>query len=121
MSDVIDRLRNDRTLRLRDRTSELLAEAPQELVDLIEARRLNWLETPILLTLALADENDWAKGEAGVNELGEVLKRRSADLEDQLVWLRKKGLVEDGQDTGDGQVWWQITDEVDQLLGPVSS
>lgn len=119
MSDLITRLRDDRSLTLKERTRALREAAPIELIELIDARRLNWREEPLLLTLALSDDDDWAKGAAGANELGEVLKQRTEDLLPQLDWLRRKGLVEDNED-GD-QIWWQPTQFVDDLLGPVTT
>jgi hypothetical protein len=116
MSDLITRLRADRSLTLRERTRAMRDEAPAELLELIDARRLNWREEPLLLALALSDDDDWEKGAPGANELGAVLKQRTDDLIPQLDWLRRKGLVEDNED-GD-QIWWQPTQFVDDLLGP---
>lgn len=115
MSELIQRLRDDRDMTLRERTKALTKAAPDALVDLIEERRLNWLETPLLLVLSLSDEDDWELGAAGVNELGKILKRRSSELEEQLEWLRRKGLVEDNEDDA-GLVSWQVSERVDQLL-----
>lgn len=119
MSTLISALRDDRGLPLRDRTRALMQAAPPELVDVVESKRLNWLETPLLLLIALSDDDDWELGLPGVNELGEVLKRRSSELEDQLGWLARKGLVEDIEDP-DGYVGWQVTDAVELLLHPAS-
>ena len=115
MSELIQRLRNDREMTLRERTKALTKAAPEALADLVEVRRLNWLEAPLLLALALSDEDDWELGAAGVNELGVLLKRRSSELEEQLEWLRRTGLVEDEEGDG-GLVSWQVTEQVDQLL-----
>jgi len=114
MSELIAGLREDRNLSVRERTQVLTRAAPQALVDLIEERRLNWLEAPILLLLSLGDDDDWEFAAPGANELGQVLKRRTDEIVRQLEWLRRKGLVEDDED--EVGTWWQVTERVDLLL-----
>lgn len=114
MSTLIDTLRNSRNLTLRERTRLLTEAAPRELADLVDERRLNWRETPLLLTLALSDHDDWELDDPGANELGAVLKMRTDDVLDQLAWLERKGLVE--HDSDDDGTYWLITDRVEPLL-----
>lgn len=117
MSELITALRQG-SFTPRERTRVLTEAAPQELVDLIEERRLNWLETPLLLVLALADHDDWELEDPGANELGTVLKKRTDEILDQLRWLERKKLVESDED--DDGTFWLVTDRVRQLVHPVA-
>lgn len=121
MSDIIETLLDDRRLNLRERTALLLAEAAPGLQDLVERRRLNWRETPILLVVALADEDDFPGG-ATVVDIAEVLKQRSSDVAKEILWLRHKGLVEDDEVEDDPDIratrWWLTEDTEGQIAAP---
>ena len=129
MSELIESLRKSRTLTVLDITERLVKEASEFLLppedeaapgslldDVIMQRRLNWLERPIVLLLALADKDDWPDG-ATAEELGMVLHRGTPEIETQLGWLAKKAFVESRP--VDGELAWALTKWVDELAwGP---
>lgn len=113
MSEIIQQMYENRSLSLRERGAILEAEAPPEVVLLADQRRLNWLERPIVLALAIGDEDDWEGGATAV-DLGELLKQRTFTITDQLDWLERKQLVESSMVEGDEL--WQLTPAVLALI-----
>ena len=113
--DLVQQLLDNRSLTLRDRTTLLAHSVPPELESLIEERRLNWLERPLVMLLAVAGAEPLSTG-----DLATALKRRTGEVEEQLEWLRRKQLIEDDEDN-DGTVYWQLAGWVGELAkGPVT-
>ena len=113
--DLVQQLLDNRSLTLRDRTTLLAHSVPPELESLIEERRLNWLERPLVMLLAVAGAEPLS-----TVDLATALKRRTGEVEEQLEWLRRKQLIEDDED-GDGTVYWQLAGWVGELAkGPVT-
>lgn len=114
--DLVQQLLDNRSLTLRDRTTLLAHSVPPELESLIEERRLNWLERPLVMLLAVAGAEPLS-----TVDLATALKRRTGEVEEQLEWLRRKQLIEDDEDGDDGTVYWQLAGWVGELAkGPVT-
>jgi len=116
-TDLLTRLRTDRSLSAKERSDLLLDDADPDLLRDILAARLNRTETNIVMVLAL----DWPAGEPTAADLASVLKERvvarsvpnprdnpkQTDITTQLGYLVEKDWV-CSRTREDGQLVWEL-------------